>query len=365
MRLNSDQSKCIPQASVIKLEKPQWSSEGNPSEKKFLISIKSTTRIRLNNPEDLRVFFKIENKNHQLKVLKSEVRNQGSKIVISVDLASFKQPESSLTEEEFSFSDVETLILPTQLENQVETGNGLASTNLIQDFEDNSVLFSGYPISFVVKQIIFDKKSQFSALSVGAAKGLSSAVKPITITLMFFSFSMATVMIKLLQVLEFLSFINIETLPENIKYLLHIFGEENFFENFSNPIIGESKWKFYDPATMSDENESESNLENTRALADTEITNQKQENSQICYAHPLLNAKGLSCYAWNNTGSLIIQIAFFGLLKLTLMFLTRMAASQLQIKAMKGQNRLSSSQIIQGEESQQNLADCRVKENLE
>lgn len=86
-----------------------------------------------------------------------------------------------------------------------------------------------------------------SAASIG-----SQIVKPLTIGLMIVALPVAVTLIKVLQALDFLTFINIKNMPKNVKFILKMVGQGSFVGGMMDPMLGDF-WLFDDPALNKDQ----------------------------------------------------------------------------------------------------------------
>lgn len=68
-------------------------------------------------------------------------------------------------------------------------------------------------------------------MSVGA-----NIAKPVTIALFIVAAPVAIALLKILQALEFLLFINIENLPTNVQSILSMVGDGNIFSGMLGPL---------------------------------------------------------------------------------------------------------------------------------
>lgn len=122
----------------------------------------------------------------------------------------------------------------------------------------------------------------------------------------------AIALLKVLQALEYLVFINVKNIPSNVQFILNLVGEGNVFAGMASSI--ESVWQFDDGREESEDTEQQSRR---RLLTGnySKSSNLQGKAQSVCRTHKVLDSQEISCLGWNNVGSFVVQIIALFLFK--------------------------------------------------
>lgn len=192
----------------------------------------------------------------------------------------------------------------------------MPSTNMLRRKDTETAFFSDYPIEvspvtiYIPKEEGAGEKSATTAASIG-----STIAKPVTMVLMIVATPVAVTVVKILQALEFLMFINAKNLPSNVLTILAIAGEGDVFEGMLDPVMGDF-WLFDDGKKDNDESTAEQSEENSVNFDEQRrVLAQETQNgdtitapkSPVCQIHKVLDKQEMSCMGWNNVASFVLQ----------------------------------------------------------
>lgn len=220
--------------------------------------------------------------------------------------------------DEINLDNEKMFILTEEMIDPYKNNENLPSTEAISKKETDNVFYSEYPIQANDISIYIpaeESTAANTAVSIGA-----KITKPITVALMVVSMPVAIALVKVLQALEFLQYINVKNMPMNVQFILSLVGEGNVFAGLMDP-FGEF-YKFSDGREGEEDDGPEQLTIVGRVLFDNFSRRFLVEaEDTVCRTHQILDKQEMSCLGWNNMAEFILQIFILIALKVIFKFL--------------------------------------------
>lgn len=227
------------------------------------------------------------------------IKSTKTELIIEIDLyKTFKGKEMNLNQ-------VRMLILPKNMISKFKEGKQLLPSKIIEKKSSTGVYYSKYPIIttdisvYIPAEISLGESIAKLTADIG-----SKVIKPVVGTLMILSMPVAVTLLKLLQSLEYLVFINVKNMPSNVQFLLNIIEESNIFSGMTSSI--ENLWQFDDGRGETEEDQHQQ--QSGRRMLTRVSTPSKGDTQPVCRTHKVLDQQEMSCMGWNNFGSFTMQI---------------------------------------------------------
>lgn len=169
-----------------------------------------------------RIFLKLDN---------LSITGGKREIILTVSFSNFTLASSSSNQNgEVNLSGVKINVIPENLYPAYINKSPMGSSNMLQHIQEAAVVYTEYPIVVPGVSIYIPEKESGSVQAANKAASVGAKiVKPLTVALMIFAFPVAIALIKVLQALDFLTFININNMPTNVKFILDLVGAGSFF----------------------------------------------------------------------------------------------------------------------------------------
>ena len=295
---------CKKQENPLKLDKSDFEASTTS------INIKFSSDISIKKREDLTVILSQTSTPQLINIKIAAIKIFQQELIIKLDFDKTEELKDKEVKIENGRFDIITSDMIEDLKNKkpLTSSNSIGKKGFPEDF------YSEYPIK--VEKINFYQPSKQSGAMAGAQKGAEIAAqitKPAIMVLMVFSMPAAIALQKMIFSLDYLEFINIRDVPQNVLNFIDLASQGNLFGDLKP--FGDS-YKFEDGRKEINETneEGEDTKEEEELKSSGRILPEVTRGKSFCRAHRVFDTQEMSCYGWNNFGQYVFILIGFGIL---------------------------------------------------
>ncbi len=176
----------------------------------------------------------LDNSGTYIEIKIDEVRSARQDLILKLNF----QETPEFKDKEININNKKLIVLIRNMMPAFNSNENLPTSVTIKKRNSlEPVYYANYPIETSTFSLYIPAKgNDASAGATSAASIGTKLVSPITAVLFVVSYPVAITLLKIIQALEFLQYINIEKLPTNVKFILDMLSSANFFKGLINPV---------------------------------------------------------------------------------------------------------------------------------